>query len=178
VRENTFVVQTKEKLKNDTPYVSAWGIAGPAFWRAAGAAAEGVLTSTTVTIDGPQPPERVAFVNEYRRRHNQDMDAAVFAVGAYDAVYLFRLVIERDGADPKKIRDGLENVPEFKGLVKHFGRAVFTRDRHNAVTEEDMVMTRWTNGKMLEIKYDDKGPYVEIDAQTKKHLDKANLNLL
>jgi hypothetical protein len=41
-----------------------------------------------------------------------------------------------------------------------------------------MVMTRWTNGKMLEIKYDDKGPYVEIDAQTKKHLDKANLNLL
>jgi branched-chain amino acid transport system substrate-binding protein len=178
VRENTFVVQTKEKLKNDTPYVSAWGIAGPAFWRAAGAAAEGVLTSTTVTIDGPQPPERIAFVNEYRRRHNQDMDAAVFAVGAYDAVHLFRLVIERDGADPKKIRDGLENVPEFKGLVKHFGRAVFTRDRHNAVTEEDMVMTRWTNGKMLEIKYDDKGPYVEIDAQSKKHLDKANLNLL
>ena len=36
VRENTFVVQTKEKLKDDTPYVSAWGIAGPAFWRAAG----------------------------------------------------------------------------------------------------------------------------------------------
>ena len=89
------------------------------------------------------------------------MDAAVFAVGAYDAVYLFKTVIERDGADPNKIRDGLENVPEFKGLVKHFKRPVFTRDRHNAVTEEDMVMTRWTNGKMLEIKYDDKGPYVE-----------------
>ncbi len=66
VRENTFVVQTKEKLRNDTPYVSAWGIAGPAFWKAAGAAAEGVLTSTTVTIDGPQPPERMAFINEYR----------------------------------------------------------------------------------------------------------------
>ena len=46
------------------------------------------------------------------------------------------------------------------------------------MTEEDMVMTRWTNGKLLEIKYDDKGPYVEIDAQNKKHLDKANLNLL
>jgi branched-chain amino acid transport system substrate-binding protein len=178
VRENTFVVQTKEKLKNETPYVSAWGIAGPAFWRAAGAAAEGVLTSTTVTIDGPQPPERKAFIDEYRRRYNQDMDAAVFAVGAYDSVYLFKTVIERDGADPKKIRDGLEKVAEFKGLVKHFKRPVFTRDRHNAVTEEDMVMTRWTNGKMLEIKYDDKGPYVETDAQTKKHLDKANLQLL
>ena len=36
VRENTFVVKTKEKLSDDTPYVSAWGIAGPAFWKAAG----------------------------------------------------------------------------------------------------------------------------------------------
>ena len=33
VRENTFVVKTKEKLDNGTPYVSAWGIAGPAFWK-------------------------------------------------------------------------------------------------------------------------------------------------
>ncbi len=102
VRENTFVVQTKEKLRNDIPYVSAWGIAGPAFWRAAGAAAEGVLTSTTVTIDGPQPPERMAFIAEYRRRHNQDMDAAVFGVGAYDAVYLFKTVMERDGTEPDR----------------------------------------------------------------------------
>ena len=106
------------------------------------------------------------------------MDAAVFAVGAYDAVYLFKTVIERDGTDPHKIRAGLENVPEFKGLVKHFKRPVFTRDRHNAVTEEDMVMTRWTNGKMLEVKFDDKGPYVEIDAQTKKYIDKAKMKLL
>ena len=178
VRENTFVVQTKEKLRDDTPYVSAWGIAGPAFWRAAGASAEGVLTSTTVTIDGPQPPERAAFISEYRRRHNQDMDAAVFGVGAYDAVYLFKMAIERDGTEPQKIRAGLENIPEFKGLVKHFRRPVFARDRHNAVTEDDMVMTRWTNGKMLEIRYDAAGPYVEIDARTRKYLDKSSLKLL
>ena len=178
VRENTFVVQTKEKLKDGTPYVSAWGIAGPAFWKAAGAAGEGVLTSTTVTIDGPQPPERQAFVDEYRRRHNQDMDAAVFAVGSYDAVYLLKAAIERDGTSPQSIRAALERIPEFKGLVKHFKRPVFTRDRHNAVTEEDMVMTRWTGGKMLEIKFDATGPYVETDARTKRYLDKSSMALL
>ena len=87
-------------------------------------------------------------------------------------------MIERDGADPEEDPRRSGEIPEFKGLVKHFDRPVFTRDRHNAVTEEDMVMTRWTNGKMLEIKYDDKGPYVEIDAQNKKHLDKANMKLM
>ena len=178
VRENTFVVKTKERLSNGTPYVSAWGIAGPAFWKAAGTSAEGVLTSTTVTIDGPQPPERMAFINEYRRRHNEDMSAAVFAVGAYDAVYLFKAAMESSGFEPDKIRAGLENITEFKGLVKNFKRPVFTKDRHNAVTEEDMIMTRWTNGKLLEVKFDGKGPYVEIDASTKKYIDKATMKLM
>jgi hypothetical protein len=51
------------------------------------------------------------------------------------------------------------------------------RDRHNAVTEEDMVMTRWTNGKMLEIKYDAKALTSRSTAD-QEVLDKANLTLL
>jgi hypothetical protein len=31
---------------------------------------------------------------------------------------------------------------------------------------------------MLEIRYDATGPYVEIDAQTRKYLDKSNMKLL
>lgn len=178
VRENTFVVKTMEKLSDSTPYVSAWGIAGPAFWKAAGTSAEGVLTSTTVTIDGPQSSERMAFINEYRKRYNEEMSAAVFAVGAYDAVHLFKTAMERAGLEPSQIRAGLENIPEFKGLVKDFKRPVFTRDRHNSVTEEDMIMARWTNGKLLEVKFDGKGPYVDIDVTTKKYIDKATMKLM
>ena len=178
VRENTLVAQTKQKLGDDTPYASAWGIAGPAFWKAAGPAAEGILSSTTITIDGPQSPERLALIETYRKRYNQEMDAPTSVFGAYDSVYLYKLVMERDGVDPKAIRAGLESVPAFKGLIKDFQRPVFTKERHNAITEDDMIMTRWTNGKMLEIKYDDKGPYVDIDDKTKKYLDKKTLALM
>ena len=178
VRENTFVVQTKAKLNDSTPYISAWGIAGPAFWKAAGAAAEGVMTSTTITSDGPQSPERTALINDYRKRYNQEMDLPVFVFGAYDAINMLALVIERDGADPGKIRSGLENISEFKGLIKHFKRPVFTKERHNALTEEDMIMARWTDGKLLEVKFDAKGPYVDIDEKTKKYIDKSNFKLM
>ena len=178
VRENTFVVKTKEKLTDATPYVSAWGIAGPAFWKAAGNSAEGVLTSTTVTIDGPQSPERQAFIAAYHKRYNENMSAAVFAVGAYDAVYLFKTAMEKAGFEPAKIRSALENIPTFKGLVKNFTRPVFTKDRHNAMTEADMIMARWTNGKLLEVQFDSKGPYVQIDASTKRYIDKATLKLM
>ena len=156
VRENTFVVQTKQKLRDDTPYVSAWGIAGPAFWKAASTAAEGVLTSTTVTVDGPQSPSAPPSSTSIAAGTTRTWTPRCSRSAPMTPIYLFKTVIERDGTDPHKIRAGLENVPEFKGLVKHFTRPVFTRDRHNAVTEEDMVMTRWTNGKMLEVKFDDK----------------------
>ncbi len=178
VRENTFVVKTKEKLNDHTPYVSAWGIAGPAFWKAAGNSAEGVLTSTTVTIDGPQSPERKAFIAAYKNRYKEDMSAAVFAVGAYDAVYLFKTAMESNGFEPAKIRAGLENISQFKGLIKKFTRPVFTKSRHNAMTEADMIMARWTNGKLLEVKFDSKGPYVELDEHTKKYINKVTMELL
>lgn len=177
VRENTFVVKTKDKLKDDTPYVSAWGIAGPAFSKAAGDSAEGVLTSTTVTIDGPQSPERKAFIAAYNKRYNESMSAAVFAVGSYDAVYLFKAAMEKTGFEPVKIRDGLEHIDHFKGLIKTFDRPVFTKSRHNAMTEEDMIMARWTGGKLLEVKFDDNGPYVELDDHTKKYIDGTTMKL-
>ena len=178
VRENTLVAQTKQKLGDQTPYASAWGIAGPAFWKAAGNAAEGILSSTTITIDGPQSPERLALMAAYSKRYGQEMDAPTSVFGAYDSVYLFSLVMERDGTDPKAIRAGLENVPAFKGLIKDFKRPVFTKERHNAITEADMIMTRWTNGKMLEIKFDDKGPYVDIDEKVRKYIDKKSMALM
>ena len=67
-RENSFVTRTKIKLGDTTPYASAWGIAAPAFWKAAGASGEGVLVSTTISMDGPQSPEILRHVFEHQRR--------------------------------------------------------------------------------------------------------------
>jgi hypothetical protein len=86
--------------------------------------------------------------------------------------------MEKNGFAPAQIRAGLEDIPQFKGLIKNFTRPVFTKDRHNAVTEEDMIMARWTNGKLLEVKFDSNGPYVELDEKTKKYIDKSTTKLL
>src|SRR3546814_19466997 len=57
-----FVARSREQLNIDIPYISAWGIAGPAFSTAAGPSANGILTRTTVTIDGPQDARRLKFI--------------------------------------------------------------------------------------------------------------------
>ena len=176
-RENAFVTRTKKKLRDTTPYASAWGIAAPAFWKAAGASGEGVLTSTTISIDGPQSAARKAVIDEYSSRYGEKIDGPPFFFSAYDIIHLLAQVISEVGAEPNAIRTGLENVPEFKGLIRHFKRPVFTRDRHDALTEADMILGRWTNGQLLEVKYDGSGPYVVLDSNEKKYIDTKTLAL-
>ncbi len=176
-RENAFVTRTKQKLRDTTPYASAWGIAAPAFWKAAGASGEGVLTSTTISIDGPQSAERKSVLDEYLSRYGEKIDGPPFFFAAYDVVNLLAQVIGKVGEDPSAIRAGLENVPEFKGLIRHFKRPVFTRQRHDALTEADMILGRWTNGQLLEVQYDGSGPYVVLDSNEKKYIDTKTLAL-
>ena len=176
-RENSFVTRTKKKLGDTTPYASAWGIAAPAFWKVAGASGEGVLVSTTITMDGPQSPERMAVIAEYSRRYGETIEGPPFFFAAYDIINLLSQVIEKVGTDPKAIRAGLENVPTFKGLIRTFTRPVFTRQRHDALTEDDMILGRWTKGKLLEVKYDGSGPYVVLDTKKKSYIDTKTLAL-
>ena len=138
---------------------------------------EGVLVSTTITIDGPQSAERRAVLDEYQRRYNDLIVNPPSFFGAYDAINLLVQVMEKVGTDPKAIRAGLENIPRFKGLLLNLDRPVFTRDRHDAITEEDMILGRWTNGQLLEVKYDGKGPYVVLDSNEKKYIDTKTVAL-
>ena len=176
-RENGFVARTRKKLGDTTPYASAWGIAAPAFWKAAGTAGEGVMTSTTIAMDGPQSPERMAVIEEYGRRYGEAIEGPPFFFSAYDIVHLLAQVIGEVGAEPAAIRAGLENVAEFKGLIQHFKRPVFTRDRHDALTEDDMILGRWTDGKLLQVRYDDGGPHVILAGGDKKYIDTRTLAL-
>ncbi len=175
VRENTFVVKTKLQLKDYTPYISAWGISGPAFLKAAGKATEGVFISTNATIDGPQSKLKQKFLMKYKKQYKEDMLAPQFAFGAYDAIYLFKIAMEKSDFNPSNIRNALENITYFNGLIKEFNRHVFTKERHNAITEKDMILTRWTNGKQLEVKYDEQEIYVQFDLNKKIYLDKSTL---
>jgi hypothetical protein len=46
------------------------------------------------------------------------------------------------------------------------------------MTEDDMIMCRWTDGKLLQIGYEGGKPVVMIDAQTKRMLDPTDLHLI
>jgi branched-chain amino acid transport system substrate-binding protein len=178
-RENTYVLRTKAKIGFKAPYLSAWGIASHSFWNAAKQFAEGVMTTTTVTPDGPQSAKVKKFLATYREKYGNNLEAIPATFAAYDIIYMLADVIKNVGTNPDAIRKGLEDINHFQGLVKDFNRPVFTAKRHNAfIWDQDFILCRWTQGKLLKVQFDAKGPYVMLDVKTKKYIDKKTGKLL
>jgi branched-chain amino acid transport system substrate-binding protein len=64
-------------------------------------------------------------------------------------MHILALAIERAGAaDGAKIRDALENLGEYHGLIKTYRRP-FTSEEHDALTENDYILVTWRQGKIV-----------------------------
>jgi len=153
VAEATAMMRSMAKMGYRPTVVSAWGIANLQFWNNAKELGEGVYVLSTATPDGPQPKARQAFLEEFEKRHGKgSISTFPGALHSYDIVKLIEIAIRKAGSDdPKKIRDALEDIATFTGVLREFKRPVFTRDRHDALLPDDLIMTRWSAGQMLPV---------------------------
>ena len=86
----------------------------PDLMKIAGSAIEGGYFSNHYSPDDLRP-EVVAWVKKYRERHGQVPDA--LGTLAYDATNLLLEAIRKAGSDdPKKIRDALASIRDFKAV--------------------------------------------------------------
>jgi branched-chain amino acid transport system substrate-binding protein len=104
-------------------------LVGPDGWdspdlvRIAGSAIEGGYFSNHYSPDDRRP-EVVAWVKKYKERHGQVPDA--LGTLAYDATNLLLEAIRKAGSDdPKKIRDALASIKDFKAVS---GKSTMGRD--------------------------------------------------
>ena len=101
-----------------TPILSFQVMEEPEVRKIAGPAAEGVVF-TTPTIYGEfatgRPKE---FIEKYRAKYGKD--PGIFAANAYDAVYVLKAAIERQGFDVEAIRTGLTLTRGFEGASGQF----------------------------------------------------------
>jgi branched-chain amino acid transport system substrate-binding protein len=114
--------QVREKGLN-VRLVGPDGWDSPDLVRIAGSAIEGGYFSNHYSPDD-QRPEVVAWVKKYKERHGQVPDA--LGTLAYDATNLLLEAIRKAGSDdPKKIRDALASIKDFKAVS---GKSTMGRD--------------------------------------------------
>ena len=153
--EGAQVVKGRAKIGWNVPTVSHWGISGGRFAELTGDLSESVVFVQTYSFFGKQSDvgERViaALKAKYGIKGPEDILAPVGTANAYDAMQLVALAIEKAGAaDGAKIRDALENLGDYRGLIKTYKRP-FTAEEHDALTESDYILVTWKGGKIVPV---------------------------
>jgi branched-chain amino acid transport system substrate-binding protein len=121
------------------PVISHWGVTGGRFFSMAEAALSVVdfTVVQTYSFIGARDPaaQRVlaALKDKYGVDDPRRIDSPVGIAHAYDLVHLLARAIELAGStDRRRVRDALEQVREYRGLVRHY-REPFTAERHEAL---------------------------------------------
>src|SRR5712691_650563 len=153
--EGAQVVKSRVKIGWDVPTVSHWGISGGRFAELTGELSESVVFVQTYSFFGKQSDvgDRViaALKTKYGLKGPEDILAPVGTANAYDAMHLVAMAIEKAGAaDGAKVRDALESLGDYRGLIKTYKRP-FTAEEHDALTENDYILVTWKGGKIVPV---------------------------
>jgi len=131
------------------PILSHWGVTGGEFAAQAGPALQQVDFTVIQTFSFfNADPERVKrFLASAARvsgvRRIEDIKGPVGAAHAYDLTHILARAIERAGStDRKAVRDALERLGPWRGLVKQYSPP-FTPANHEALGAADLLMARY-----------------------------------
>lgn len=138
------------------PILAHWGITGGRFFESSGAALAGVDLMVVQTFSFLHP--RTALQREVLRAALQRsgvpgpraLPSPVGIAHAYDLTQILARAIELAGStDRAAIRDALERVRDYHGLVRDYGEA-FTATRHDALNARDVFMARYAADGAIE----------------------------
>lgn len=86
----------------------------PDLIKIAGKAAEGIYFAIPAFDPNSPHPKVQEFVKKYRAKYGRDPD--MFAVNAYDAVYLVKLAIKKGGYNGERIKNAFYGIKDFPGI--------------------------------------------------------------
>jgi branched-chain amino acid transport system substrate-binding protein len=137
------------------PVISHWGITGGDFVGQCGPALHQVDFSVVQTFSFFQADKQplAKFMRAAAKvspvRKIEDIISPVGTAHAYDAMHLLALAIQIAGvADRAAIRDALEKIPDYRGLVRRY-HPPFSPTRHEALGPEQLLMARFRTDGVL-----------------------------
>lgn len=141
------------------PILSHWSITGSDFPALTGPALHELDLSFVQTFsfnDARGESARRVLAEARRRFKLKTSGAIVSPVGlahAYDLTHILALAIDKAGStDRTAIRDALETVRNYQGLIKFYPQP-FTAERHEGLTPHDVFMARYDrDGSIARIK--------------------------
>lgn len=137
----------------NVPILAHWGITGGAFERMVGEALHSIDLKViqTYSFYGPPNPVKTRVLAALKERFAlatvEAIESPVGIAHAYDLTYAVAYAIEKAGSvEPAAVRDALERLPPWQGLVRNYDPA-FTPTDHDALRPDNVFFARYVRGK-------------------------------
>lgn len=131
------------------PVIAHWGVTGGEFFkqaRAALAQTDFAVVQTYSFVDARDPRAKqvlAALKRDYGVAGARDIDSPVGLAHAYDLTHLLAQAVAHAGSDDRRaVRDALERLPPWNGLLKRYAPP-FAPSRHDALDASLTFMARY-----------------------------------
>ncbi len=150
------MMKSRERMGWNVPVVSHWGISGGRFPELAGPTAGEAHFVQTYSFFADQGPVGQRFIAALKKKFPEikgpeDIFSPVGTANAYDAMHLLAMGIEKAGStDGDAIRQALENLGTYEGLIKTYNRP-FSADNHDALGPADYIMVHYKGDRIVPV---------------------------
>jgi C4-dicarboxylate-binding protein DctP len=154
--EGINIIKSMVKHSKRIPVISHWGITGGYFWENVNRELESVNLKflQTFSFMTPKNEKTKEIIRKYFEAYHvntwREIVAPVGTAHAYDLVHLLAKAINQAGTlDRPAIRDALEKIESYEGLVKKY-TPPFTPQRHDALDQNDFIMAGYgSDGRIV-----------------------------
>ena len=135
------VAKAARNMGWNVPLIGSVATANPVLIQLAGQAVEGMTFTAWFDTENPDKDDK-AFVDSYVKKYNKT--PGIFVALGWDSVLLLAEGIKKGGDDRAKVRDALENLKGFVGVVGEYN---MSPTEHNGLTAESILLTQIKGGK-------------------------------
>lgn len=147
--ESIKIIKALDRHKLYLPIVSHWGITSDHFFEITKNELQRIplYFFQTFSFKTSSMPKSKLLSLHYMRHYGltspESIDAPSAVAQAYDMTNLLVLAIQKAGStDRSKVRDALENLGNYEGVVRRYNRP-FTSTDHEGLSEENYMMARY-----------------------------------
>ena len=157
VVEGSNVIRDLAMRDTPLPVISHWGITGGEFVKLSGNALNKVDLKVLQTFSFINKNDKKTqdFIRKYKADYHVNSEREIIAptgtAHAYDLTHLLAMAIKSaNSTDMPKIRDAMENLGSYNGLIKNYNPA-FTQNNHDALGSASFSLSRYDNGVLTPI---------------------------
>ncbi|WP_420473375.1 ABC transporter substrate-binding protein [Noviherbaspirillum sp. ST9] len=162
------IARNKEALGWKAPMLGSWTFSMRNFIDGSGKAGEGALMPQTFIQDMGSSSKN-SFLLAYKRTFKTDrIPSPMSAAQGYDGMHLLYLALRQaNSTEGTKIKDALENLKSrYQGVITSYNKP-FSKEDHDAITQNMLIMGVVTNGRVDYAYADDqkRGALLRMKAQ-------------